>query len=150
MSNAVNTFYVSHIARLQLSLTAEDDGRSEDVKTEANRMRLYRRGQQGVPPAQKEAAKQILAARVQAGMRVGDSVDARLSWVLTFLQRDLGTLSAGDWLNLCDEIRTYGSPLSLGWSGFYVIDVPKGRTVEEMQRYALLSRAEVQQAHGKR
>ncbi len=109
-------------------------------------MQLYRRGQQQVPHAKVEAAKQILAARVQAGIRVGDALDARLSWALSFLQRDLGPLSPGDWLNLCDEIRMYGAPLPPGFHGYYVIDVPKGRTVEAMQRQALLSRAEVQEA----
>ena len=109
-------------------------------------MTLYRRGHSKVPPAQVEAAKQMMMARVQAGLRVGDSVDARLNWVLTFLQRDLANLSPGDWLNLCDEIRMYGSPLPSGWSGYYVIDVPKGRTIEEQQRHSLLSRAQVQEA----
>ena len=109
-------------------------------------MQWYRRGQHKISQAQVEAAKQILAGRVQAGMRVGDALDARLSWVLSFLQRDLGTLSPGDWLNLCDEIRMYGAPLPPGFHGYYVIDVPKGRTVEAMQRQALLSRAEVQEA----
>jgi hypothetical protein len=109
-------------------------------------MQLYRRGQQEVPAAQKEMAKQILTARVQAGIRVGDSLDARLSWVLTFLQRDLDVLSPGDWLNLCDEIRMYGSPLPTGFHGYYVIDIPKGRTSEELQRHAHLPRKQVQQA----
>lgn len=109
-------------------------------------MRLYRRGQPQLPPAHVAAANHIMAARVQAGLRVGDSVDARLNWVLTFLQRNLDTLSPGDWLNLCDEIRMYGSPLPPGGSGYYVIDVPKGRTVQERQRHSLLPRALVQEA----
>jgi hypothetical protein len=109
-------------------------------------MRLYRRGQPQVPPAHKEAAKHIMAGRVQAGLRVGDSVDARLNWVLTFLQRNLDTLSPGDWLNLCDEIHIYGSPLPPDGSGYYAIDVPKGRTVQEWERHSLLPRAQVQEA----
>jgi hypothetical protein len=109
-------------------------------------MRLYRCGQLQVPPAYVEAAKHIMAARVQAGLRVGDSVDARLNWVLTFLQRNLDTLSPGDWLNLCDEIRMYGSPLPPGGSGYYVIDVPRGRTVQERQRHSLLPQAQVREA----
>jgi hypothetical protein len=74
---------------------------------------------------------------------VGDSVDARLNWVLMFLQRNLDTLSSGDWLNLCDEIRMYGSPLPTVGSGYYVLDIPKGCTVEALQRKSLLPRAEV-------
>ena len=109
-------------------------------------MRLYRRGQSQVPPADVEAAKHIMAARVHAGLRVGDSVDARLNWVLTFLQRNLDTLSPGDWLNLCDEIRMYGSPLPPGGSGYYVTDVSRGRTVQERQHHSLLPRAQVQKA----
>lgn len=109
-------------------------------------MNLYRRGQPQIPLAHVEAAKHIMMARMQAGLRVGDSVDARLNWVLTFLQRDLDTLSPGDWLNLCDEIWMYGSPLPPGWSGYYSIDIPKGRTVEELSRHSLLPRTQVQEA----
>jgi hypothetical protein len=108
-------------------------------------MKLYRRGQPRVPQMQLEVAKQIVPARVQAGLRVGDSVEARLNWVLSFLQRDLDTLSPGDWLNLCDEIRMYGAPLPPGGSGYYVIDVPKGRTVQELQHHSLLPRATIRQ-----
>jgi len=112
-------------------------------------MRLYRRGQSQVPPADVEEAKHIMAARVQAELRVGDSMEARLNWVLSFLQRDVDTLSPGDWLNLCDEIRMYGSPLPPGGAGYYVLDVSKGHTVKERQRYSLLPRAQVRevQAH---
>jgi hypothetical protein len=93
-------------------------------------MKLYRRGQPQVPLADVEAAKHIMAARVQAELRVGDSVETRLNWVLTFLQRDLDALSPGDWLNLCDEIRMYGSPLPQGGTGYYGLDVSKGHTME--------------------
>jgi hypothetical protein len=109
-------------------------------------MKLYRRGQPQVPPVDVEAAKHIMAARMQAQLRVGDSVETRLNWVLTFLQRDLDTLSPGDWLNLCDEIRIYGSPLPQGGAGYYVLDVSRGHTAQEQQRRSLLSRAQVQQA----
>jgi hypothetical protein len=112
-------------------------------------MRLYRRGQQQIPQTDLDAAKHIVPARVQAGLRVGESVEARLNWVLTFLQRDLDTLSPGDWLNLCDEIRMYGAPLPRGGSPYSVLDVPKGRTVRELQHHSLLPRAKVRhlQAH---
>jgi hypothetical protein len=109
-------------------------------------MRLYRRGQPQVLSADVEAAKHILAAQMQAGLRVGDSVDARLNWVLTFLQRNLDTLSSGDWLNLCDEIRMYGSPLPPDGSGYYVTDVSRDRTLQERQHHSLLPRAQVQEA----
>lgn len=109
-------------------------------------MILYRRGQSPGPPGHKESANQIMTARVLAGHRVGDSVDARLNWVLTFLQRDLASLSPGDWLNLCDEIYMYGSPLPPGGSGYHVFDVPEGRTLQERQRHSLLPRAQVQDA----
>ena len=116
---------------------------------EGNRMRLYRRGQSQVPQVHVEAATHLLAARVQAELRVGNSVDARLNWVLTFLQRDVDTLSPGDWLNLCDEIRMYGSPLPTGGAGFYILDVSKGHTAQERQRHSLLPRAQARkvQAH---
>jgi hypothetical protein len=106
---------------------------------------LYRRGQSEVPQAQLEAAKDMLPARLRAAQRVGDSVIARLNWVLTFLQRDLDTLSPGDWLNLCDEVRMYGAPLPPGGAGYYIFDVPKGRTTQERQRHSLLPRARVQE-----
>ena len=93
-----------------------------------------------------KGATHRLASRVQAEMRVGNTVDARLNWVLTFLQRDLKALSAGDWLNLCEEIRNYGSPLPTGEAGFYVLDVPRGRTVQAQQRHTQLPRAHVQKA----
>lgn len=109
-------------------------------------MKLYRRGHPQVPAADVEAAKHMMAARAQAELRVGDSVDARLNWVLTFLQRDLETLSPGDWLNLCDEIRMYGSPLPQGGMGYYVLDVSKGHTAQDRQRHSLLPQAQVRQA----
>lgn len=109
-------------------------------------MTLYRRGGRHVSQAQVDAAKHVVAARLQAGLRVGESVDARLTWVLMFLQRDLDALSSGDWLNLCDEIHVYGSPPPPGSSGYYIIDVPKGRKAQESKRSAVLSRTEIQEA----
>lgn len=109
-------------------------------------MKLYQRGQSPVPPVHIEAAKHILAARIQAGLRVGDSLEARMNWMLTFVERDLDMLSTGDWLNLCDEIKMYGSPLPPGGTGFYVFDVPKSHKAQMRERHAQLPRMQVRKA----
>jgi hypothetical protein len=103
-------------------------------------MKLYQRGQSPVPPADKEAAKQVLTARMQADLRIGESLEARMNWLLTFVQRDLDRLSPGDWLDLCHEIRMYGSPLPASGSGLYSFQVPYGNTPQKRDRHSLLPR----------
>lgn len=106
-------------------------------------MKLYQRGQSPVPPADKEAAKQVLTERMHADHRIGESLEARMNWMLNFVQRDLDTLSPGDWLDLCHEIRMYGSPLPASGSGLYSLHVPHGKTLQERERRMLLPRKEV-------
>ena len=107
-------------------------------------MKLYGCEPLKVTQAQLERAKPFISAQIHAGERIGHSIEARLAWVLTFLQQDLDKCSQGDWLNLCDELRMYGDPLPPVGQAFHIFDVPRGRTVEEMQRRSLLPRKLVQ------
>jgi len=46
----------------------------------------------------------------RAELRIGTSSEDRLRWVLDFAERDLGTLSAGDWMNLQVEFQLFQVP----------------------------------------
>lgn len=82
------------------------------------------------PSAQQvEEMRAATTALMEAEVRIGDSPEARVRWLLTFLQKDLDSLSRGDWLNLSDEIRMYGSPFPAPGTGvhYHTIDLHAGR-----------------------
>jgi hypothetical protein len=100
-----------------------------------------RQVKQRYPERRRSLRQQLLGEYVTALMRVGETPEARLSWLLDFLQRDVKSLSTGDLLNLAFEIRVYGSPLR---TGYYIFDLGKGNTLEQMRRSLALPMRELE------